>query len=72
MSVLHSGSCRVRDDLAVEFDFDTAAGGSIAVHWCPRPPTKLSPTELALYRASRNRFLRRVAEQVGGAVLVLE
>jgi hypothetical protein len=70
MSV-RSGEHRIREDLAVEFEFD-AANGAIQTHWTPRLPSKLSPAELDSYRRARNRFLDGIAKQLGGRAMVIE
>ena len=71
VSITRSGEHRIRDDLAVEFEFD-AAMRSVNAHWNPRPPSKLASEELALYRRRRNEFLQQLAERLGGKVLVIE
>jgi hypothetical protein len=69
--VIRSGEHRIRDDLAVEFVFDDSRQ-SFEARWTPRPPARLTPEELALYRRRRSEFLQRIAEQVGGKVAVVE
>jgi hypothetical protein len=70
--VLSSGGIRISAGLNVEFFYDPAGGGSLEVHWAPAPPSRLTPVELSLYRTTRNRFLKRIGEQLGGSVLVIE
>jgi hypothetical protein len=68
---LRSGEYRIRDDLAFEFVFDVSTQ-FFEARWTPQRPTRLTPEELALYRSRRNEFLQRIAEQIGGNVMVLE
>lgn len=68
---MRSGEHRIRDDLSVEFTFDTA-WRVMDVYWNPQPPRKLSPAELQRYRNARDTFLSQVSHQLGGAVAVVE
>lgn len=55
--------------LAVEI---TVGLGGMTVEWDSVMPAKLTTKELYRYRQGRNEMLRRLAEMVGGSVVVVE
>ena len=60
---------RVATNLYVTFAFD----GEFHAEWEPRPPRAPIPRKtLRRYDQARNEFIRRIAEAVGGRVLVVD
>jgi hypothetical protein len=68
---IRSGDIALREDLAFERVFDSAAFG-INVRWTPRPPRSLRPCELQRYRVARDAFVERVHALTGVRILVVE
>ncbi|MDP3949601.1 hypothetical protein [Microbacterium sp.] len=64
-----SKTFRLSRRLCVEI---TVGAGGMAVEWNPELPERLTPKELRRYRAARHEMLSRLAERVGGTVLVVE
>ena len=60
---------RLSKRLAVEI---TVGAGGMTCEWDPAMPAKLTAKELDRYRQGRNEMLRRLAEMVGGNVVMIE
>ena len=60
---------RLSQRLAVEI---TVGLSGMTCEWDPAMPAKLTTKELDRYRQRRNEMLRRLAETVGGSVVVFE
>ena len=64
-----SKTFRLSKRLSVEI---TVGAGGLTCEWDPDMPAKLTAKELDRYRKARNEMLRRLAELVGGSVVVVE
>ncbi len=60
---------RLSDRLSVEI---TAGLGGATCEWDPGMPERLTAEELRAYRKARNALLQRLAERIGGRILVVE
>jgi len=60
---------RLSGRVAVEI---TAGPGGIVCEWDPAMPERLTAKEMRAYRLARHEMLTRLAERLGGAVLVVE
>lgn len=60
---------RLSRRLSVEI---TAGAGGMVVEWLPDVPDKLTSKELRRYRAARSEMVNRLADKIGGAVVVVE
>ena len=50
----------------------TVGVGGMTCEWLPDMPDKLTAKELKRYRVARAEMLKRLAERIGGAVVVVE
>jgi len=50
----------------------TVGAAGMTCEWDPELPERLTAKELRLYRVARAEMLKRLAERVGGAVVVVE
>lgn len=65
---LQSEPVAVGDGFAVTFSF---AAGRLDAEWSPKVPSR-KPHLAPAYRRARNEFLKHVAQQAGGGILVVE
>jgi hypothetical protein len=50
----------------------TVGPGGFVVEWTPAMPARLTSKELRRYRAARHEMVSRLAERLGGTVLVVD
>ncbi len=60
---------RLSDRLSIEI---TAGLGAVTCEWDPAMPERLTAVELAAYRRARDGVLARLAERIGGSILLVE
>lgn len=69
MSAEISKTFQLSDRLSVEL---SVSSSGISAAWRPSVPNRLTPAELRRYREARGEMLQRLAEKLGGAVVVVE